>query len=44
MVNQPKRIGRFPKCPMSAYSASPPVTTRKIDPSDRKPSMPLPKR
>ncbi len=26
MENQATRIGRLPKCPMSAYSASPPVT------------------
>ena len=30
-----ERIGRRPKWPMSAYRASPPVTTRKTAPSDQ---------
>ena len=34
-MNHPSRIGPIPKCPMSAYSASAPVTTRTMDPSNR---------
>ena len=30
--NQASLIGRIPKCPISAYSASAPVNTKKIDP------------
>ncbi len=33
MKNQPQRIGRAPKCPISAYSASAPVSTRNTEPS-----------
>ena len=38
---QPRAIGRRPKWPMSAYSASPPTTTRMTAPSARKPLKPL---
>ena len=33
MKSQASRIGRAPKCPMSAYSASPPVKARNTAPS-----------
>ena len=41
MQNHPRRIGRIPKCPMSAYSASPPVTARNTAPITMKPFQPL---
>src|SRR5882724_2881667 len=40
MVNQARRIGRLPKCPISAYSASPPVITSTTEPRTRKPATP----
>ena len=36
-MNQPLRIGVRPKWPMSAYSASPPVTARNTDDRVTKP-------
>ena len=40
MTSHANRIGRLPKCPMSAYSASPPVMTRTTDPSTKNESEP----
>ena len=34
---RPRRMARAPKCPMSAYSASPPVTASTTEPSTRVP-------
>ncbi|MNZ77938.1 hypothetical protein D3C78_964950 [compost metagenome] len=41
MPNQASQIGFLPKCPISAYSASAPVTQRKTPPSTRKLVSPL---
>ena len=38
--NQASAIGRRPKCPISAYSASAPVTHSTTDPSARNASLP----